>query len=57
MSYEDVLLETADGVGTITLNRPDKLNAFAGRMRQEMAAAVGAMAHHELILFLLDLRA
>ncbi|MEE8116124.1 MAG: enoyl-CoA hydratase [Gemmatimonadales bacterium] len=44
MSYEDVLLETADGVGTITLNRPDKLNAFAGRMRQEVAAAVRAMA-------------
>ena len=44
MSYEDVLLETADGVGTITLNRPDKLNAFAGRMRQEVAAAVREMA-------------
>ncbi len=49
MSYEDVLLETADGVGTITLNRPDKLNAFAGRMRQEVAAAVRAMADDDSV--------
>jgi 2-(1,2-epoxy-1,2-dihydrophenyl)acetyl-CoA isomerase len=40
VSYEDVLLERDDGIGTITLNRPEKLNAFAGRMRQELADAV-----------------
>lgn len=39
MSYEHILLDRADGVGTLTLNRPDKLNAFAGRMRQEVAEA------------------
>ena len=44
MSYESVLLARADGIGTITLNRPDKLNAFAGRMREEGAAAVQEMA-------------
>lgn len=49
MTYEDVLLETADGVGTITLNRPKKLNAFAGRMRQEVAAAVRAMADDDSV--------
>jgi 2-(1,2-epoxy-1,2-dihydrophenyl)acetyl-CoA isomerase len=43
-SYEHVLLERTDGIGTITLNRPDKLNAFAGRMRQEIAEAVREMA-------------
>ena len=37
MTLEHVLLDRADGVGTLTLNRPDKLNAFAGRMRQEIA--------------------
>jgi 2-(1,2-epoxy-1,2-dihydrophenyl)acetyl-CoA isomerase len=42
--FENVLVEVADGIGTVTLNRPDKLNAFAGRMRQEIADAVRAVA-------------
>jgi enoyl-CoA hydratase/carnithine racemase len=44
MSYEYVLLSHADHVGTLTLNRPDKLNAFAGRMRQEIADGVRELA-------------
>ena len=40
MSYDDILVETADGIGKVTLNRPDKLNSFANQMRQEIAAAV-----------------
>jgi 2-(1,2-epoxy-1,2-dihydrophenyl)acetyl-CoA isomerase len=32
--------ETKDDVTTITLNRPDKLNAFAGTMRQDLLAAL-----------------
>ncbi len=39
-NWEHVLYVTEDGVGTITLNRPDKLNAFAGRMRQELSDVV-----------------
>ena len=39
MSYEHVLVARNRGVGTVTLNRPEKLNAFAGRMREEMAEA------------------
>jgi enoyl-CoA hydratase/carnithine racemase len=42
--YESILIECADGVATITLNRPEKLNAFAGRMRQEIALAVREVA-------------
>ncbi len=42
--YEFVLLERNGGVGTITLNRPEKLNAFARRMRDEIADAVREVA-------------
>jgi 2-(1,2-epoxy-1,2-dihydrophenyl)acetyl-CoA isomerase len=41
---ENVLVEVTDGVGTITLNRPDKLNAFAGRMRDDVLVAVERLA-------------
>jgi 2-(1,2-epoxy-1,2-dihydrophenyl)acetyl-CoA isomerase len=33
---------TNDGVATITLNRPEKLNAFAGTMREELLDAIRA---------------
>jgi len=34
--YEHIAAETADGILTLTLNRPDKLNAFTGKMMWEM---------------------
>ncbi len=45
--FEHVLVSLADGIGTITLNRPAKLNAFAGRMRQEVAEAVRQVAQDD----------
>ncbi len=37
MSSGHVLVEAEGGVGTLWLNRPDKLNAFFGTMRDEIA--------------------
>lgn len=39
-----VLKERDGGVAIITLNRPDKLNAFAGDMRQQLLSAVESVA-------------
>ncbi len=47
MSYRDIRVSVADGIGTIILNRPDKLNSFANRMRQEIAAAVNELADRD----------
>ncbi|MEO0982002.1 MAG: crotonase/enoyl-CoA hydratase family protein [Pseudomonadota bacterium] len=38
-SYETILLDKEDGVATITLHRPDKMNAFTGKMMYEMIDA------------------
>ena len=39
MDYQDITLDISDGIATITLNRPDKLNAFTGRMMHEIIDA------------------
>ena len=39
-AYETIRFTSADGVGTITLNRPDSLNALNASMRRELLAAV-----------------
>ncbi len=38
--YEDVIYEAKDGVGVVTLNRPDALNAFTAAMGQGLKRAV-----------------
>src|SRR5216683_4196367 len=43
MSYEHILVDIEDGVGIITLNRPEKLNAMNRRLVSEMHEAVGRL--------------
>jgi enoyl-CoA hydratase/carnithine racemase len=42
-NYTQILYNVTDGVATITLNRPDKMNAFTGTMMNEMIAAFDAI--------------
>lgn len=40
MAYDDILYDRRDGVATITINRPDRLNAFRGQTIEEMIDAL-----------------
>ena len=40
MSYQTILVERAEGVGTITLNRPGVLNAMNRELHREFDAAL-----------------
>ncbi len=39
MVYEQILYEIKDNILTLTLNRPDQLNAFTPQMRDELIDA------------------
>lgn len=44
MSYSDILYAEADGVATITINRPDKMNAFRAQTCEELIDALNRAA-------------
>lgn len=41
---QTILLEVTDGVAVVTLNRPEKLNAFADDMREQLIATLDEVA-------------
>ncbi len=47
MQNHETLYQVADRVATITLNRPDKLNAWTAVMEQEVRSAVEEAERHE----------
>ena len=49
MSYTTIDYRVADHVATITLDRPERLNAFTVRMQQELCAAVDEVDADEAV--------
>ena len=49
MAYEQILYRAQDGVAVITLNRPEKLNAWTGRMHHEVRAAMRAASDDDAV--------
>ncbi|MFM2085579.1 MAG: hypothetical protein RLZZ237_448, partial [Pseudomonadota bacterium] len=41
MSYQNILFTIEQGIATLTLNRPDKLNSFTQAMHEEVRDAIG----------------
>jgi enoyl-CoA hydratase/carnithine racemase len=40
MDFQDIIYDVSEGIATIALNRPDKMNAFTGRMMHEIISAL-----------------
>jgi 2-(1,2-epoxy-1,2-dihydrophenyl)acetyl-CoA isomerase len=53
MSFATIRFELGDGVATLTLNRPDRLNSFTTEMHEEVAAALGTVESDSAIRALL----
>ena len=49
MAYEDILYSTEDGVAWVTLNRPEKLNAWRGQMESEVREAMRAATNDDSV--------
>jgi len=49
MAYEQILYDVSDGIATITLNRPDKLNAWTMRMSAEVRHAAVQADHDDRV--------
>jgi 2-(1,2-epoxy-1,2-dihydrophenyl)acetyl-CoA isomerase len=44
MDYQNILFDISDGIATLTLNRPDKLNSFTQAMHDEVRHALKRVA-------------
>jgi len=49
MAYETILTDVRDGVGTLTLNRPDQFNTFSSQLAEELNAGLMEMDKDESV--------
>ncbi len=49
MAYEDRVYSVDGGVAVITLNRPDRLNAWRAQMERELRAAMGEASRDDAV--------
>lgn len=49
MAYEDLLYEVKDRVAVLTLNRPDKLNAWTAAMEKSIKSALAAAVNDDAV--------
>src|SRR3954452_17697801 len=49
MAFETISVETRGRVGLLTLDRPEKLNAWTPRMAEEMAQAIEALTDDDKV--------
>ena len=54
MDYESILYETGEGIATITLNRPDRLNAWTRTMQKEVHDAMHRAAVDDAVDWFMD---
>ena len=47
MDFETIIIKKEEHIATITMNRPDKMNALNTRMLQEMVAAIAEIASND----------
>ncbi len=47
MEYKDIILKKEEGIATITLNRPEKLNAATERMLEELFDTIKEVGEDE----------
>ena len=47
MGYQDILYDVEDRVATVTLNRPDRMNAWTPTMEREVREAMGQAANDD----------
>ena len=49
MSYETLIIEKEDGIATITLNRPEVMNAWNPQMASEASEAIESMDRDDAV--------